>query len=132
MLLGLQTYLRAAFSTTHAHNQASQLLSHEPTPPRVRTLLLGKGVFKRWDPPRTVPRSLRDTPGLAVASPSAVRLSGYLSSSTKKKKKKKKKQVLGLLSLRTSPMQLPTQGQWWSNLRVQLSQIAQWEQRGGR
>ena len=33
---------------------------------------------------------------------------------------------------RTSPMQLPTQGQWWSNLRVQLSQMAQGEQRGGR
>ena len=33
---------------------------------------------------------------------------------------------------RASPMQLPTQGQWWSNLRTQLSQIAQCEQRGGR
>ena len=32
----------------------------------------------------------------------------------------------------TSPMQLPTQGQWWSNLRVQLSQMAQCEHRGGR
>ncbi len=32
----------------------------------------------------------------------------------------------------TSPTQVPTQGQWWSNLLTQLSQTAQWEQRGGR
>ena len=34
--------------------------------------------------------------------------------------------------LRTSPTQVPTQGQWWSNLRTQLSHTAQWEHRGGR
>ena len=30
-----------------------------------------------------------------------------------------------------SPTQLPTQGQWWSNLSTQLSHIEQWEARGG-
>ena len=37
-----------------------------------------------------------------------------------------------LLQFLTSPTQVPTQGQWWSNLLTQLSQTAQWEQRGGR
>jgi hypothetical protein len=30
------------------------------------------------------------------------------------------------------PMQLLTQGQWWSNISIQLLQTEQWEQRGGR
>ena len=53
-------------------------LIHEPTPPRVRQLLLGKlgeGVFRGCDPLRTFPRSLRDTRRLAVDSPSTVRVS---------------------------------------------------------
>lgn len=32
----------------------------------------------------------------------------------------------------TRPTQVPTHGQWWSNFSTQLSQTAQWEQRGGR
>ena len=31
-----------------------------------------------------------------------------------------------------SPTQLPTQGQWWSNLSTQLSHMEQWEALGGR
>lgn len=34
--------------------------------------------------------------------------------------------------LLTIPMHWPTHGQWWSNLWTQLSQIEQWEARGGR
>ena len=30
------------------------------------------------------------------------------------------------------PMQLLTQGQWWSNISMQLLQTEQWLQRGGR
>ena len=39
--------------------------------------------------------------------------------------------ILDIASKGNPPTQLPTQGQWWSNLSTQLSQIEQWEARGG-
>ncbi len=38
---------------------------------------------------------------------------------------------MGFMGKLTRPTQVPTQGQWWSNFSTQLSQTAQWEQRGG-
>ena len=67
---------------------------HEPTPLEVGQLLLGKlgkGGFRRCDPSRTVPHSLRDTGRLVVASPSTLRVPGYLFLLDQPKRKKEEK-----------------------------------------
>ena len=63
----------------HTRRKCGHHRLHEPL--RVQQLLLynlGKGVFRRWDPSRRVPRSLRDTGRLAVDSTFTAGVLGYL------------------------------------------------------